>query len=208
MIDEAPGKEEERNRGLPMTSISDSSNNISMNAGPGVMPCACRIATPAEMAFWIEVGDATIALAEQHAYTWALLSDLLPKKLSGRMRTGDRIVTSLRSNLESVMYASGIHDPDRFYPARPPEKRYLLRPGRQPPLTEEEWREIGEELEKCLSGADALSKLLSGMVRAPILDAVTKYRSAILRAKMQLEPIALKQIGQWGILYPREATTS
>jgi len=68
-------------------------------------------------------------------------------------------------------------------------------------MNEEEWRELADELAKCLARSRLLINVLSGNVRAPTLDRAINYNRSILRAKMQLEPIAQKQIGSWAILY-------
>ncbi len=159
-------------------------------------------------AYWLKVTEAALDLVDQHKYTWSMMWGRLPKANQYFMERGDRILINLRSNLESEMFRTGgPEDINVFYPGetRPPRVyQYTLHRGRHPALTEQEWREIGEELEKCLTYSRTLSELLSGRVRALVLDEVSTYHGAVLRAKMALEPIAQKQIGYWSVLYPRE----
>jgi len=123
------------------------------------------------------------------------------------MERGDRILVSLRSDLESEMFRTGgPRDINLFYPgsSRSPGKTYpqiYSRGPKFPAMNEEEWRELADELAKCLARSRLLINVLSGNVRAPTLDRAINYNRSILRAKMQLEPIAQKQIGSWAILY-------
>ena len=158
--------------------------------------------------FWQVAAELTLAVSDQHAFTWSMLWTRLPNKAHTSMARGDRILVHLRSDLEEKMFRDGgPQDLDIFYPRnREPGRRYVYtpRPGRKhPTLSLQEWREIAEELDKCTACMDALIKFTSGHVRAKTLDHMIAYQDAILRAKMALEPYARKHIGFWSVLYPR-----
>ncbi len=159
---------------------------------------------------WRAVAEMTLGVTDQHAYAWSMMWSRLPNKAQTAMYRGDQVLKQLRSDLEAEMFQrGGPQDITVFYPRnREPGRRYpqpIHIGGRYPALTEQEWREIAEELDRCYSYMRAVIKLLSGNVRAKTLDLATKYLDVILRAKLGLEPYALKQIGDWGVLYPQNA---
>jgi len=159
-------------------------------------------------AYWFKVAEATLDLIDQHKYAWAMLRGRLPTVKQYHMRRGDLLLTHLRSELESEMFrAGGPQNINVFYPEGKRVPRvYQYSPGRRP-LTEEEWRDVGSELDRCLACSRALTKLFSGKVRVDPIDRTIKYHGAILRQKVALEPIAQKQIGSWSPLYPEEAAS-
>jgi len=126
------------------------------------------------------------------------------------MYRGEQILVNLRSELEAEMFRSGgPRDINVFYPQnREPPRLYpqpLRAGGKRQAMSDQEWREVADEMDRSLSCIDLLLKHLSGNVRAKTLDLATKYLDVILRAKLGLEPYALKQIGDWGVLYPQNA---
>ncbi|MFA5409555.1 MAG: hypothetical protein WC277_10600 [Bacilli bacterium] len=159
-------------------------------------------------ALWQAIADATLAAVDQHKYAWSLMWTRLPKAAYAPMERGEHLLTLLRSELEGEMFrAGGPQDINVFYPVnRPPSRQYTARPGPRPPaLTIQEWRAIGEELERCLSCSGALVNLISGNVRAKTMDQAIKYQDTLLRAKMALEPHAQKHVGFWSVLYPGDS---
>lgn len=160
--------------------------------------------------FWQVAAELTLGTVDQHNRAWSAFRTRLPKKAQTAMYRGEQILVNLRSELEAEMFRSGgPRDINVFYPQNREPPRLYPQPihigGRYPALTEQEWREIAEELDRCYSYMRAVIKLLSGNVRAKTLDLATKYLDVILRAKLGLEPYALKQIGDWGVLYPQNA---
>ena len=161
--------------------------------------------------FWHMVAEVTLGTIDQHKYAWSMMWDRLPKSAQYYMERGDRLLINLRSDLESEMFRTGgPQDINVFYPGekREPGKTYPPtnhRGRKYPAMNVEEWREIGEELDRCLSYSRTLTKLLSGKVRANLIDRAIKYHDAVIRARMALEPVAQEQIGCWSVLYPEEA---
>jgi len=74
-----------------------------------------------------------------------------------------------------------------------------------PPLSVEEWREIGEQFERCITSTDSLIAALSGRVPASLIDEGIRYRMDLLKSQMKLEPAADRHLGfgSWGVLYPK-----
>lgn len=157
--------------------------------------------------YWRVVAEMTLITVDQHQYVRSMLSNRLPKKAHSRMWHADRALVGLQSTLEAESFRrGGPHDLGVFYPQHRERSREYLRRcrggRRYPTLTEQEWREIAEELTGCISRIDTLTKLISGSVRAKTLDHAIKYRNDILQVKIALEPFAKKHLGDWAVLYP------
>jgi hypothetical protein len=158
--------------------------------------------------FWQVAAELTLAAVDQHMYTWSLLMPRFPKTARAAMYRGDKVLSNLRSELESEMFRSGgPQDINVFYPPnREPPRLYpqpLHRGDKRQAMSNQEWREVAEEMDRCLSRIILLLKHLSGNVPATTLDQAIKYHDTILRAKMALEPYARKDLGDWSVLYPR-----
>jgi len=160
--------------------------------------------------FWQVAAELTLGTVDQHNRAWSAFRTRLPKKAQTAMYRGEQILVNLRSELEAEMFRSGgPRDINVFYPQnREPPRLYpqpLRAGGKRQAMSDQEWREVADEMDRSLSCIDLLLKHLSGNVRAKTLDLATKYLDVILRAKLGLEPYALKQIGDWGVLYPQNA---
>jgi len=156
------------------------------------------------MTYWKKVAEMVLKTIDQHIYTKSMLGEMLPKKAYSTMHGAERTLSNLRSDLEAEMFRDwGPPDFGMFYP--PTEWRRYPQTIRYPlAASEAEWRIIAEEMDRCVTTIDELIDLISGRVRAHTLDRALKYRAAIIKAKMRLEPFAIKQIGDWTVLYRRE----
>ena len=161
--------------------------------------------------FWQVAAELTLGSVDQHNRAWSAFRTRLPNKAQTAMYRGEQILVNLRSELEAEMFRSGgPQDINVFYPQnREPPRLYpqpLRAGGKRQAMSDQEWREVADEMDRSLSCIDLLLKHLSGNVPAKTFDRALKYHDAIIRAKMALEPFAAKDLGNWAVLYPQDAS--